>query len=164
MYNYSINSVINDPKNTYTVTPGQYLDQRVQLWITTPQGEVLIRKFNQKAETLETKDLIIESTDVISAIRQVENTANILCSKENLLGAYSLESKAEHLTVNGYILNVKLDPFHKEIIEDNFKGKFIDYKELASMFSGFKVDMNFKEALYNLMSILDQRHTFRPSA
>jgi hypothetical protein len=145
------------------VNPMSESDQRIHIWIITPEGEVLIRKFSQNHEPLRLNDITIESHDLCSAINLVENKTNILCSKDDLQAAYCLEITSEHINVNGFALSLKLDDQHKELIEEKYKGEFVDYKDLPTLFKEKNIDLNIKEAMYSLVAWLDQKQTFYPS-
>jgi hypothetical protein len=145
------------------VASGDQKKQLVQIWITTSNGEVLIKDFSQNQNTIALNMVAIESRDINSAIKEVEKSTNILCSKDNLSEAYCLEENSEHSGVEGFVLSINLNDEHKSLVEEKFKGKFIDYKELTALLMNYKLDINFKEAFYSLIFLLEQRSSFHPS-
>lgn len=163
MYHYNIKRTINDIVTIYEASADTKKKHLVQIWITTSNGEVLIKDFDQTNTTIDLQKVSIESNNLNSAIKEVEKATNILCSKDDLSEAYCLESNPDHQEVDGYILCINLNTDYKSIIEDKFKGRFVDYRELTSLLTNYKLDMRFKEAFYSLVSILEQKNSFHPS-
>jgi 6-phosphogluconate dehydrogenase (decarboxylating) len=165
MYHYNIKSTINDKPAHYDAANARVNQPRAQVWIITPHGDVLVKSIDQTTEVLTIAQVTIDAEGVSSAIKSIEKSTNVLCSSDNLSEIYSLDINTEHTPAkaNGYTLCIRLDEEHKSLIEDTFKGKFIDYKELTNYFAGFSIDISLKEALLNLISSLDQRQSFSPS-
>ena len=59
-----------------------------------------------------------------------------------------------------YMLCVNLDKEHKEFIQEQSNGKFVDYREVMNYLARFELTPNCKDKLLGLISVLYDKYSF----
>lgn len=133
----------------------------ILLWVVNSDGSILIKKPHRHKNKCEICELTIDANSIGECMMKLEKEAGILCEKSKVHKVYSHSySPRLNKQFDVYFLTINLDSEHKEVVEDRFGGKFIDYRELMTHLGESKISSECKEALLNLISVLYDKYSY----
>lgn len=133
-------------------------DKNVLLWVVNSDGAILLRnpKREQSANSPQKIcELTLEADHLKDLLFKIEKETGILTSDHNI---HKIKNASK--TYDVYFLNINLDKHHKEVVENHYNGKFIDYREIMNSLRGVKITSTCKESLLNLISTLYEKYNF----
>lgn len=148
-------------KTTYQVSEPQTAYKagsdcsNVLLWVVNSDGSILLK--NSKRDSTDARkicELTLEAESLQEIIFKIEKETGILTHKTNV---HKVNSTANFEV---YFLTVNLDKVHKEVVEDHFHGKFVDYRDVITSLKGTKITDTCKECVLNLISTLYEKYNF----
>lgn len=135
----------------------------IQIWLTSVEGEVLVKNIPTNYKNLKISNLTIEAESIEAGIKEIEKKWGILCTEGDLKEVYSFESEVNRdIQKIGYVLKANLNDQHKSLILSKFSGHFIDYNEINDQVSLFRSSIDFKEAFYSLLAWMDKIFGYTP--
>lgn len=133
-------------------------DKSVLLWVVNSDGTILLHSPKEKDSShLPQKicELTLEANNLKDLLFKFEKETGILISDHNI---HKIKNSSK--TYDVYFLNINLDKMHKELVEEHYNGKFIDYREIMNFLKGTKITNSCKESLLNLISTLYEKYNF----
>jgi len=156
--NQTYKTIVRETTSEYSPEDG---NKKVLVWILTTDGEMLIKTPKKQKGHIRITGLTIHNGTLNGTIHKVEKETGILCNSELFRKALSSKSTVnDHITYDMYLLCVNLDKDCKEFIEDQSKGKFVDYREVMNYLSSYELSGNCKDKLLSLISTLYERYSF----
>jgi hypothetical protein len=145
MKDYSIN--INNKK----------LIPRYQVWLSTTQGDVLIKLRKDKKQNLTIGELTIEAEEISILLDRIEKEWSIKCEMSDLREAYNFKSLSHPLDIYGLIVS--------KVIQDDFPApegtEFIHYRDLDEILDRYDRENDFNESFYSLLAYMDNEYDKR---
>ncbi len=158
--NRQINSItkLKEPEVKYKSSG---CDVNILLWVVNMDGTILVKKpTKSQGSSNEVCDLTVNGETLKHALLNLEYSTGILCEQSNTSEVYSSNTNDGSNNYKVFFLTLDLDEIHKDIIEDKFKGKFIDYREILTNLNKESLTTECKEALLNLISVLYEKYSF----
>lgn len=156
--NQTYNTIVRETTRNYLP---ENQKKKVLAWILTTDGQMLIKTPQKRNRHIRITNLTIHNGTLNGTIHKVEKESGILCNSDLFKKVFTSKSTVNtNLEYEMYLLCVNLDKEHKEFIEDQSRGKFVDYREIMNYLSSYELTSNCKDKLLSLISSLYDRYSF----